>query len=84
MDNENNLEKNIFENINNENKMDNPSKKSKKLNIISIILIIAIFVGLGIYMIHVDGLDNIITLLKSVDYRWVFARSWNFNFMVDL
>lgn len=55
--------------------VENPNKKpkNKKMNIISIILILAIFVGLTIYMITVDGLDNIIQLLKSVDYRWVFG-----------
>ena len=60
--------------------VENP--KNKKLNIISLIIIITIFFGLGFYMIYVDGLDNIISLLKSVDYRWVLARCWYFNFMV--
>lgn len=60
---------------NNNNVIENPSKKpkNKKLNFISIILILAIFVGLTIYMIYVDGIDNIIQLLKSVDYRWVLG-----------
>lgn len=58
--------------------------KNKNINIISIILILVIFMGLTLYMINVDGLDNIKTLLKSVDYGWVLARSWNFNFMVDM
>lgn len=64
----------------------NPSEKpkNKRLNIISLLLIFIIFVGLLIYMIYVDGLDNIITLLKSVDYNWVFARNWNFDFVVDM
>lgn len=65
---------NVENNIDNE-VVENPNKKpkNKKINIISIILILAIFVGLTIYMITVDGLDNIIQLLKSVDYRWVFG-----------
>ncbi len=64
----------------------NPSEKpkNKRLNIISLLLIFIIFVGLAFYMIHVDGLDNIINLLKSVDYKWVAGRCNNFNFMVDL
>lgn len=73
---------NNIENDNNiiENPIEKP--KNKKMNIISVILIFIIFIGLTLYMINVDGLDNIINLLKSVDYRWVFARCWNFNFMV--
>ena len=55
--------------------VEDPSKKpkNKRLNVISIILIIAIFVGLTIYMVNVDGIDNIVNLLKTVDYRWVLA-----------
>jgi len=65
----------IKENTIEDEVVENPNKKpkNKKMNIISIILILAIFVGLTIYMITVDGLDNIIQLLKSVDYRWVFG-----------
>lgn len=63
---ENNIDDEVLENP-------NEKPKNKKMNIISIILILAIFVGLTIYMITVDGLDNIIQLLKSVDYRWVFG-----------
>ena len=44
---------------------------NKKVTIINIILIIAIFIGLTIYMINVDGIENILNLLKSVDYKWV-------------
>ena len=73
-----NSEKNnlINDELNNNNEPINPTK------IISIILIIIIFIGLALYMIHVDGLDNIITLLKSVDYKWVGGRCYNINFMV--
>lgn len=65
----------IEENTIEDEVLENPNKKpkNKKMNIISIILILAIFVGLTIYMITVDGIDNIIQLLKSVDYRWVFG-----------
>lgn len=71
-------------NLENENILEDPSQKpkNKKLNIISVILIFVIFIGLTLYMINVDGIDNIINLLKSVDYRWVLARCWDFNFMV--
>lgn len=73
------MDNNDLENLDTQNIdaeiVENPNKKpqNKKMNIISIILILAIFVGLTIYMITVDGLDNIIQLLKSVDYRWVFG-----------
>ncbi|MBR3002466.1 MAG: flippase-like domain-containing protein [Clostridia bacterium] len=71
---ENNSENLNEQNINSET-VENPSEKprNKKMNIISTILILAIFIGLTIYMITVDGLDNIIKLLKSVDYRWVLG-----------
>ena len=64
-----------MDNLENENIIEDPSKKpkNKKLNIISTLLILLIFIGLTAYMINVDGIDNIINLLKSVDYKWVFA-----------
>ena len=49
----------------------NKKPGNKKFTIINIILIIAIFIGLTIYMINVDGIENILNLLKSVDYKWV-------------
>lgn len=57
---------------------------NKKLTIINIILIAIIFIGLTIYMVTVDGLDNIINLLKSVDYRWVIAGIRMFNTILDM
>ena len=57
-----------FENIDNEIKPAN-----KKVIFFNFLLIIAIFVGLFIYMINVDGIDNIVQLLHQVDYRWVIA-----------
>lgn len=51
-----------------ENKPTN--KKSAMLNLS---LIFVIFLGLFIYMVKVDGIENIINVLKSVDYRWVLA-----------
>ena len=46
---------------------------NKKVIFFNFLLIIVIFIGLFIYMINVDGIDNIITLLQSVDYKWVIA-----------
>ncbi len=52
--------------------MENEIKPTnKKVTILNIVLIIIIFVGLFIYMINVDGIENILNLLKTVDYRWV-------------
>ena len=44
---------------------------NKKMTIINFALILVIFIGLLIYMFSVDGIENIIQVLKSVDYRWV-------------
>lgn len=46
---------------------------NKKVIVFNFILIVAIFVGLFIYMINVDGIDNIVQILHSVDYKWVIA-----------
>lgn len=46
---------------------------NKKSAILNLGLIFIIFLGLFIYMIKVDGIENIISVLKSVDYRWVVA-----------
>ena len=46
---------------------------NKKMTILNFLLIIIIFVGLLIYMIKVDGIDNIIEILNNVDYKWVLA-----------
>ena len=46
---------------------------NKKTTILNISLIIVIFLGLLIYMLTVDGIENIIYVLKQVDYRWVLA-----------
>lgn len=50
-----------------------PVTKSKKKIIFNFLIIIVICIGLLIYMIKVDGIDNIITVLNSVDYKWVLA-----------
>lgn len=59
-------------------KVDNTKEPNIKLTnkrkiILNFILIFIIFAGLMIYMIQVDGIDNIIDLLHQVDYRWVLA-----------
>ncbi len=64
-------------------------KKSKdtKFTILNIALIITIFIGLFAYMLIVDGLNNIVIMIKSVDYFWVFlgiicmVLSWLFEAM---
>lgn len=48
-------------------------KNTKKTSILNFSLIIIIFIGLLIYMIKVDGIENIIKVLSCVDYRWVLA-----------
>ena len=44
---------------------------NKKVVIFNFILILVIFVGLTIYMISVDGIDNIWEVLQKVNYKWV-------------
>lgn len=44
---------------------------NKKLIIFNFLLIVVIFVGLFIYMINVDGIENMKEVLYRVDYRWV-------------
>lgn len=47
--------------------------KDKKFTIFNILLIVTICVGLLIYMVKVDGIDNIVLVLQSVNYYWVIA-----------
>lgn len=54
-----------------ENKIKQNNPTNKKMTLINFVFIIIIFSGLLIYMIKVDGIDNIILTLKSVDYKWV-------------
>lgn len=46
-------------------------KTSTKSKIINFSFIFAVFLGLIIYMINVDGIDNIIYVLKTAKYRWL-------------
>jgi len=52
---------------------ENIKPANKKLTIFNFILIVIIFIGLFAYMLIVDGIDNIISVLKNVDYIWVLA-----------
>lgn len=63
------------ENMNKLEKQEEVNSKpvNKKMTILNFILISVIFIGLFIYMVKVDGIDNIIELLHKVDYKWVFA-----------
>lgn len=78
---------NIDENVDLDKNLKKKLKKSndKRLTIFNILLIVAIFIGLLIYMFNVDGVDNIILMLHSVDYFWVFiglicmVLSWLFE-----
>ncbi len=46
---------------------------NKKVIIFDIVFIIAIFVGIFIYMMNTDGAENIGELIRTADYRWVLA-----------
>ena len=63
-------EKNNFDEEKNE-ELEEVKPTNKKVIIFNFALILVIFVGLFIYMINVDGIDNIIELLGQVDYKWV-------------
>ncbi len=45
----------------------------KKMTIINFIFIAVVFIGLFLYMVYVDGIDNIIQLLQNVNYFWVLG-----------
>ncbi len=68
------FEENIKKKDNQDSQELNRNKATnKKTAILNISLIIIIFLGLFIYMLKVDGMENIIKVLNSVDYRWVIA-----------
>lgn len=52
---------------------DDIKKPNKKVTFFNFILITIIFIGLFIYMVLVDGLDNIINILHNVNYKWVLG-----------
>lgn len=47
-------------------------KTSTKSKAINICFILAVFFGLIIYMIKVDGINNIIYVLENANYKWIF------------
>ena len=48
-------------------------KTSKKVIAISVLFIIAIFVGTFAYMMNTDDIDNLGELLRTADYKWVLV-----------
>lgn len=46
---------------------------NKKMTLVNFILIAVIFIGLFTYMLRVDGLDTIISLLKNAKLEWVLG-----------
>ncbi len=56
-----------------ENLKEDVKPANKKVVIFNFVLIIVIFIGLFLYMVNVDGIENIIQLLNQVDYKWVFV-----------
>lgn len=51
----------------------NIDKQNKKKMAFNFVLIAIIFIALIIYMISVDGIDNIVNVLTHVNYSWVIA-----------
>lgn len=62
--------------------------KKLKVQIFNILFILAVLIGLVIYMINVDGIDNISYILKTANYKWVLlgvvclAIDWILDSMV--
>lgn len=54
-----------------ESKQQEVKPTNKKVIVFNFILIVVIFVGLFIYMVNVDGVQNILQILQQVDYKWV-------------
>lgn len=48
-------------------------EKNKKLYKLNIIFVIALLVGIFIYLFKVDGAENISRILNEADYKWVVA-----------
>lgn len=46
-------------------------KKNRKWYFLNVIFILAVLVGVFIYMFSVDGKENVENILKNADYRWV-------------
>ncbi|MEG2348034.1 MAG: lysylphosphatidylglycerol synthase transmembrane domain-containing protein [Clostridia bacterium] len=46
---------------------------NKDKNLLNIIIILTIFIGLFMYMLFVDGIDNMINVLRNVEPIWMLA-----------
>ena len=53
--------------------LDNVKKTSTASKIFNFLFIFAVFIGLIVYMINVDGLDNILNVLRNAHYGWIGA-----------
>lgn len=47
------------------------NKSKRKSKILNIAFILAVFIGLIIYIINVEGIPNIVHVLKTADYKWI-------------
>ena len=67
------MDKEVTENkVTDVNEKPEMKKTSKKVIALSILFIIAIFVGTFIYMMNAEDVENLGELLRTADYRWVF------------
>ena len=48
-------------------------KKVELSKILNIVFIVCVLIGLIIYIINVDGIENITNTLKAADYKWILA-----------
>ena len=73
--NDNNLTTNENAKMNDNNLTTNENAKpaNKKSMLINITIVIIIFIGLFIYMVNVDGINNIVNLLTNADFKWVLG-----------
>ncbi len=60
-------------NDNNLTTNENAKPANKKSMLINITIVIIIFIGLFIYMVNVDGINNIVNLLTNADFKWVLG-----------
>jgi len=75
MNNQSNIDNNSFTDTKDTKDSKDPEikKADKKVTIFNFALIVIIFIGLSIYMFCVDGIENILYVLKNVDYLWVLG-----------
>lgn len=53
--------------------LNNVKKTSTISKLFNFLFIIAVFIGLIVYMINVDGLDNILNVLRNAHYGWIIV-----------